>query len=50
MSCIRSAVGMGNIWIFPYRVDQYGGAAFLIPYVLFIIIIGFSGVVEEMAF
>lgn len=50
ISCIGSAVGMGNIWMFPYRVDQYGGAAFLIPYVLFIIIIGFSGVVGEMAF
>lgn len=50
LSCIGSAVGMGNIWMFPYRVGQYGGAAFLVPYTLFVIIIGFSGVIGEMAF
>lgn len=50
MACIGSAVGMGNIWLFPYRVGQYGGAAFLIPYFIFIAVIGFSGVVGEMAF
>lgn len=50
MACIGSAVGMGNIWLFPYRVGQYGGAAFLIPYILFIVIIGFTGVIGEMAF
>ncbi len=50
LACIGSAVGMGNIWMFPYRVGQQGGAAFLIPYLLFVIIIGFSGVIGEMAF
>lgn len=50
LACIGSAVGMGNIWLFPYRVGQYGGAAFLIPYFLFIVIIGFSGVIGEMSF
>ena len=50
LACIGSAVGMGNIWLFPYRVGQYGGAAFLIPYFLFIFIIGLSGVIGEMAF
>ena len=33
LACIGSAVGMGNIWLFPYRVGQFGGAAFLIPYI-----------------
>ena len=50
VACIGSAVGMGNIWMFPYRTGQYGGAAFLIPYFIFVAIIGFSGVVGEMAF
>ena len=50
VACIGSAVGMGNIWMFPYRTGQYGGAAFLIPYFIFVVILGFSGVVGEMAF
>lgn len=50
LACIGSAVGMGNIWLFPYRAGQYGGAAFLLPYFIFVGIIGFSGVVGEMAF
>ena len=36
LACIGSAVGMGNIWLFPYRVGQFGGAAFLIPYIIFL--------------
>ncbi len=36
--------------MFPYRTGQYGGAAFLIPYFIFVAILGFSGVVGEMAF
>lgn len=28
IACIGSAVGMGNIWLFPYRTGQFGGAAF----------------------
>ncbi|MDO4690687.1 MAG: sodium-dependent transporter [Fusobacterium sp.] len=49
LACIGSAVGMGNIWLFPYKVGQLGGAAFIIPYFIFIILLGFSGVIEEMA-
>lgn len=50
LACVGSAVGMANIWLFPYRVAQLGGAAFLIPYLLFIVLIGFTGVIGEMAF
>lgn len=49
-ACIGSVVGMGNIWMFPGRVSRYGGASFLIPYILFVAIIGFTGVIGEMAF
>ena len=49
LSCIGSAVGMGNIWMFPARVSKYGGT-FLLPYFLFVIMIGLSGVIGEMAF
>lgn len=50
LACVGSAVGMGNIWLFPYRTGQYGGAAFLIPYFIFVILIGVAGVTGEMAF
>ncbi len=49
MACIGSAVGMANIWLFPYRLGQFGGAAFLIPYILFLLI-GVWGVMGEMSF
>ncbi|MGL5750952.1 MAG: sodium-dependent transporter [Paraclostridium sp.] len=50
LACIGSAVGMGNIWMFPYRTGQFGGGAFLIPYLLFVIILGYTGLVGEFAF
>ena len=50
LACIGSAVGMGNIWLFPARISKYGGATFLIPYLLFVAIIGSTGVIGEMAF
>ncbi|MEG1603629.1 MAG: sodium-dependent transporter [Cloacibacillus sp.] len=50
LACIGSVVGMGNIWMFPGRVSRYGGGSYLIAYILFVVIIGFSGVIGEMAF
>lgn len=50
IACIGSAVGMGNIWMFPYRIGQFGGAAFLIPYLIFVILLGYTGLIGEFAF
>lgn len=49
LACVGSAVGLGNIWMFPYRLGQYGGGAFLIPYVFFIILFGLVGLSAEFA-
>lgn len=49
LACVGSAVGMGNIWRFPYMVAAWGGLTFLLPYFLFVILIGSTGVIEEIA-
>ena len=49
MACIGSAVGMANIWRFPAMVSKYGGMTFLIPYFIFVVLVGASGVMEEFA-
>ena len=42
-----SAVGLGNVWRFPYMTGQNGGAAFIIIYLACIIILGIPGMVSE---
>ncbi|MDD2283857.1 MAG: sodium-dependent transporter [Paludibacter sp.] len=42
-----SAVGLGNIWRFPYELGQYGGAAFLIIYLVFVVLIGMPVMLSE---
>lgn len=49
MAAVGSAVGLGNIWRFPYLAGQRGGALFLIAYVLMVLLIGFSLMIAEFA-
>lgn len=43
-----SAVGLANIWRFPYIVGQYGGSAFIIIYLISLLLIGFPVFMSEM--
>jgi len=44
-----SAIGLGNIWRFPYIAGQNGGAAFVLIYLLIIIVIGLPYMISELA-
>ena len=43
------AIGLGNVWRFPYIVGEYGGAAFVLIYLLFLVVLGLPVVVMEFA-
>ena len=49
MAAIGSAVGLGNIWGFPYKMGRCGGFTFLIVYLLLGIFVGFAIMVGELA-
>ncbi|MBI3447707.1 MAG: sodium-dependent transporter [Acidobacteria bacterium] len=49
LTTIGVAVGLGNVWRFPYMVGKYGGAAFVAFYVLVVVAIGVPGLVAEFA-
>ena len=43
------AVGLGNVWRFPFIVGQNGGAAFVLVYLLFLALLGFPMLTAELA-
>lgn len=49
MAAAGSAVGLGNIWKFPYTAGQNGGGAFVLIYLIFVVLIGFSVMLTEFA-
>src|SRR5882724_3278668 len=49
LTTIGVAVGLGNVWRFPYMVGKYGGAAFVAFYVLVVVAIGVPGLAAEFA-
>ncbi len=49
MAAAGSAVGLGNIWRFPYLAGENGGSAFIIIYLVFALVIGISIMIAEFA-
>ena len=43
------AVGLGNVWRFPYITGKYGGAAFVLIYLVFLVILGMPIMAMEFA-
>ena len=48
-AAVGSAVGLGNIWKFPYVAGENGGGAFLIVYILCVILLGFPALITELS-
>ncbi len=49
MAAVGSAVGLGNIWGFPYKMGANGGFAFLVIYLILAATVGFSIMLCELA-
>ncbi|WP_068776700.1 sodium-dependent transporter [Paenibacillus sp. FJAT-26967] len=49
MSAIGSAIGLGNLWKFPYITGLYGGAAFVLIFIFCLLIVGMPVLLAEMA-
>jgi NSS family neurotransmitter:Na+ symporter len=49
LAAVGSAVGLGNLWRFPYELYDHGGGAFLIPYVIAVFVIGVPMLIMEFS-
>jgi neurotransmitter:Na+ symporter, NSS family len=49
MTMLGVAIGLGNVWRFPYLVGKFGGTAFVVLYVVIVLVIGVPGLMAEWA-
>jgi NSS family neurotransmitter:Na+ symporter len=49
LAAVGSAVGLGNLWRFPYELYDHGGGAFLIPYIIAVFVIGLPILILEFS-
>ena len=49
LAAAASAIGLGNLWRFPYLAAQYGGGAFIAVYLVLVATLGFTLMLTEVA-
>lgn len=49
LSAAAAAVGLGNLWRFPYMAGENGGAAFIVAYLFAVVVVGIPLMILEMA-